>query len=451
MMKTSMLLAVLLLPTQNTTAEKLPVRPKPVRTDRKGPLAGLPGAPGAHLDKIRGLKDGEWVSLGTPAPDPKWGGARGRSWSAQMTYAPDLQGAFIIGMGVHNFITPDGRLQDDIFFYDLNGHRWIAVYGGTNTTTFLDRAKSAELKIGDDGQLADKEGHPVPVSMIPHHSYHAHTYDTDQKKYVVAWNGNGVGHVGCEPGSRPEWEKAYREALGMLGGKSSGRPEKLIGTPLFFNTIAGKFERFALSGQPLTGAADGGVHGSICYLPTRKAFFHYHGGVTQLYDAVSHQCQSAGAQGKGQPGSSDVGLCYDSKRDRVYMGRGNYAPPPRPDEGNVYIYDVKANAWSNPPNKPNAGSFPPCNAGNTHYDVANDRVVAISHPAGSREPGTVSVYNPETGAWEAGAAIPPAVSAGGECWHSFYSPEVNAHFLYVAGDSTDRGTMWAFRYKNHKK
>ena len=29
--------------------------------------------------------------------------------------------------------------------------------------------------------------------------------------------------------------------------------------------------------------------------------------------------------------------------------------------------------------------------------------------------------------------------------------EVNAHFLYVAGDSDDHGTMWVFRLKNRKK
>ena len=78
-------------------------------------------------------------------------------------------------------------------------------------------------------------------------------------------------------------------------------------------------------------------------------------------------------------------------------------------------------------------------------------MIAISHPAGSRDPGTVAVYNPDSGAWEGSSPIPPAVSAAGECWHSFYSPEFNAHFLYVAGDSTDKGTMWAFRYKHPKK
>src|SRR5262249_2239128 len=136
------------------------------RKDRSGPLAGLPSAPGAHLDKVRALKDGEWVSLGSPTPDPKWGAARGRSWSAYMSYAPDLHAAFLIGMGQHNYLMPDGRLQDDVCFYDVNAHRWIAAWPGTNTTTFLQRVKSGDLKLNDDGQLVDKEGHPAPLGMI---------------------------------------------------------------------------------------------------------------------------------------------------------------------------------------------------------------------------------------------------------------------------------------------
>ena len=46
---------------------------------KKGPLAGPPSPPGPHIDKIKALGDNEWLSLGSPAADPKWGKARGRS------------------------------------------------------------------------------------------------------------------------------------------------------------------------------------------------------------------------------------------------------------------------------------------------------------------------------------------------------------------------------------
>lgn len=43
-------------------------------------VLAAPSAPGKHLDKIKALRDGQWLDLGAPAPDPKWGKARGRSW-----------------------------------------------------------------------------------------------------------------------------------------------------------------------------------------------------------------------------------------------------------------------------------------------------------------------------------------------------------------------------------
>src|SRR5262245_61010403 len=60
------------------------------KAEKKGVLAGLPSAPGPTLARIKALKDGQWLNLGPPAADPRWGSARGRSWSSKMPYAPDL-------------------------------------------------------------------------------------------------------------------------------------------------------------------------------------------------------------------------------------------------------------------------------------------------------------------------------------------------------------------------
>jgi dTDP-4-dehydrorhamnose 3,5-epimerase-like enzyme len=83
-----------------------------------------------------------------------------------------------------------------------------------------------------------------------------------------------------------------------------------------------------------------------------------------------------------------------------------------------------------------------------HYDAANDRVISLAMWDGK---GSVAAYDPEKHEWEAGSAVPAEVVASKGCVHGFYSPEVNAHFVYVAGDSDDRGTMWAYRYRNPKK
>src|SRR5262245_37581834 len=74
------------------------------KVERKGPLAGLPGAEGRHLEKIKTLADDAWLNLDVPAADPKWGRALGRSWSPRMPYAPDLRGAFLTGEGSHGWV-----------------------------------------------------------------------------------------------------------------------------------------------------------------------------------------------------------------------------------------------------------------------------------------------------------------------------------------------------------
>src|SRR5687768_10677684 len=82
---------------------------KPGPGKPKGPLADLPSRPGGHVEKIKALGDNEWLNLGAPAADPTWGKARGRSWSSNMPFAPDVRGAFVFGEGVHAYTKPDGR------------------------------------------------------------------------------------------------------------------------------------------------------------------------------------------------------------------------------------------------------------------------------------------------------------------------------------------------------
>ncbi len=51
--------------------------------DKKGPLAELPSKPGPHIEKIKAMGDNQWLNLGVPAADPKWGKARGSAWGAK--------------------------------------------------------------------------------------------------------------------------------------------------------------------------------------------------------------------------------------------------------------------------------------------------------------------------------------------------------------------------------
>lgn len=79
-----------------------------------GPLTGLPNKPGPHIEKVKSLAGNSWLEMGSPAPDPKWGRARGRSWTSDMPLAPELRGAFLYGEGQHGYTKPDGHYMDDL-------------------------------------------------------------------------------------------------------------------------------------------------------------------------------------------------------------------------------------------------------------------------------------------------------------------------------------------------
>src|ERR1051325_5161608 len=130
--------------------------------DRKGPLAAVPSKPAAHIEKIKAMGDNEWLNLGVPAADTKWGKARGSSWGAKaLILAPDKRGAFLYGEGVHGYVKPDGHVMDDLWFYDINAHAWICLSPGTNTRTFTQRVKDKQLWIDEDGQVIDNTKQPV--------------------------------------------------------------------------------------------------------------------------------------------------------------------------------------------------------------------------------------------------------------------------------------------------
>jgi hypothetical protein len=415
----------------------------PTAVERQGPLVGLPSKPGPHIEKIKALGDNEWLNLGSPAPDPKWGKALGRSFSYKMPYAPDLQGAFLFGLGVHGFVKANGYYGDDLYFYDLNAHRWIALYPGTNSKDFVEKVKTGEFKVNDDGQLINKDGDLVPFAGMGYHGFQGHTYDTHLKKHVYFSATGGIGGDQHTAQIKP-----FADGTELLQKQIKGKTDRVTGTPFFFNTLTGKYERYAMDGsKPYT------VHGSLLeYLPSKKELFYYYLGKTSCYDIAAHKWSNAGAKGPA-PKGVDFGACYDSKRERIYVAGGGYRDPWGKDEGYVYIYDVKTNSWSNLPNKGKAPVYYDSNNACMNYDSANDRVICIVHLGGNlREASKVKgglcvyVYDPNTAAWSEDL-LPLPAKLPALCWNGFYSPEVNAHIIYMAGDSQDNGTMWAYRYK----
>lgn len=184
----------------------------PAAEPGEGPLAGLPSKPGPHIDKIKAMQDNSWLELGAPAPDPRWGRARGRSWMAKMPFAPELRGAFLYGEGQHGYTKPDGHYMDDLWFYDINAHRWICCYPGAP-------AKTLRLQLNADGFEATPDGDLIPVAQQVH-GYEMNSYDTDAKRLISM------------PNTHSYWEKAMPQRKDWL------KPPPADASPWFFAPAA---------------------------------------------------------------------------------------------------------------------------------------------------------------------------------------------------------------------
>ncbi len=402
----------------------------PDTAEKQGPLASLPSEPdAAHLKKLAALGDGEWLNLGSPAPDPKWGKARGRAWSPKAAFAPELRGAFVAGQGVHAFVKPDGHYQDDIFFYDINRHRWICAYPGADV-------KNLTLTVNEDGFEVDEAGDPRALAWCGH-MYQDITYNPDAKRLMFMDNPDPYyrGHFG----RRDKWRE---------GKKLAHR-----GTPWFWNTQTGKFERRVCTGNPPPHH-----YGRVLVYLGQGKTFHWWGGawkgVVGIHDYKPDHWARMHPSGDAPPWDAYMMASYDSKRKHVYIGGRPYKESEVNDT--LRIYDVAANKWTNPKPKNAVLTYFPNNVANMHYDSVNDVIIVFARSERTHrktEHLGVHVYDPTANQWRKPLPLPDSVreSAGNLCWTGFYDPQTNMHFFHTAGDSRDNGTMWAFRYKRADK
>jgi hypothetical protein len=269
--------------------------------DKKGPLTDLPSKPGPHVEKIKALGDNEWLKLGAPAADPKWGKARGSSWGAKaLILAPEKRGAFLFGEGVHAFVKPDGHVMDDLWFYDLNAHAWMCLHPGTNTKTFTQRVKDKELLIDEKGQLIDKTKQPVPVHTLVH-AWGYLAYDSDRKKFAfLSWNGTAGGPV---PRYFLGGEKEMDEGLKLLEEQLKGK-KKLVFSPWFYDVASGRFER-----SPATNptAVNAGGFPQFHYLPSMKRFFAVGSDTVATFDPAKDEWTDLKPNGPAPRGTTPAG------------------------------------------------------------------------------------------------------------------------------------------------
>lgn len=407
-------------------------------TEEEGPLAGLPSKPGPHLEKIQALGDNEWLNLGKPTADPKWGSARGRSWSSNQPAAPNLRGGFVFAEGVHAYVKPDGRYMNDLWFYDINAHRWVCCYPGIEVKSLAGRIKDRKLTLNDDGLLVDNSGEPLPPLLI--HAYGNLGYDPARKKFLTfggqfenyfTW---GKGAVFHEP-----YKLFQEQRVGKKYPKYS---------PFLYDAATGRFE---CSPVPVAPEGRGTFGGDVlAYVSSRKQFFY--GGTRGVwyFDVGTRTWTDAKPKGTS-PTGIDHCATYDSKRDRVYY----YQADGKTMEDNFFVYDVKANEWSRP--KPTGSGPVKCTSYESifNFDEASDRLVVIRLYDGPTrekpEPGLrrgVYAYDPQTNTWADPHPLPAeVVKAIRNGNFGFYDPVLNVYFCYFAGDSADDGTMWVYRYK----
>jgi hypothetical protein len=403
---------------------------EPAKNARPNPLAALPSKPGAHIDKIKALGDNQWLNLGAPAADPKWGKARGSAWGAKaLILAPDLHGAFLFGEGVHAYVKPDGHVMDDLWFYDINAHAWICLYPGTDTRTFNQRVKDQELKIDDNGLLRDKDGQAIPVHTLIH-AWGNLTYDTDRKKFAfLASNGLGRYFLGGE--------KQMDEGVKLLEEQIKGK-KKPVFSPWFYDVASGKFER-----TPTTSATavNAGGFPQFHYLPSRKQFFAVGSDTVAIFDPAKNQWSDAKPKGP-KPKGYDCPGCYDSKRNRVYRADGDG------EKGKgLMAYDIDSNTWIELEPKGNGPEAMNTNGAFYEYDPAQDLVIVLQMRG--KTPG-IFTYNPQTNAWAAPLPFPADGPKFSIAANTCYDRVLNVYLCHLAGDSSDNGVVWAYRHKKRE-
>ena len=390
---------------------------------RRGALSQLPSPPGPHVEKIKALSDQSWLDLGPPAPDPKWGRACGRSWTAKMPLAPELRGAFLFGEGVHGYTKPNGHYMDDLWLYDINGHRWICCYPGADTRTL-------NLTLNADGFEVTTDGQPLPVASMVH-GYEMTTYDSDHHRFMSMPNPGGY-----DKRALPQRQRWWKE------------PPRDV-SPWLFETITGCWNRLR-TGTPAPPSGFGDI---LIYLPGRQqAFFAHRSSEVWLYDIPGNRWKSVNSRGPRPPFGIDATACYDSKRERIYLGGGSYPVAPT-DRNAFWIYDLKTNTFIDP--KPHGQ---PCQGSTSYptknalmlYDSANDVVLLIVHSFfdSDKDRLGIYVYDPKTNAWAAKALpVPDRLGLNNKPKNGFYDPVLNAVFIHTAGDSQEDGVIWAYRYR----
>ncbi|MBL8024833.1 MAG: T9SS type A sorting domain-containing protein [Fibrobacteres bacterium] len=392
-------------------------------TIKPNPLAALPSAPGGHIDSIRAIGSNSWYNLGAPTGDPKWGRALGCAWGGRsIVFAPELRGGFRTGEGDHGYVKSNGFGQDDYWFYDINGNRWICIYPGTDVRGFNDSVANGALRVDSNGQAVDRSNQPIP-GHLHIHAWGNLTYDTDLKKFIMIAGGSfgryfmpGLTTIGT--------------GITQLEAQGLNKSGPKFG-PWAYNTLTGEFER-----ELVTNSRSGvGSFPSTYYIASQKEYFQGGADGVSFFNPTTRTWRNVSSPGTG-PSGYDFSGCVDAKHNRVYMGN---------NPNNFLYFDLNTQKWVRIAN-PMGYKFEFGSAyGALSYDSIND-IVLIFDFTNTK---STYIFEPETNRWISAIPFPYEYKKVLKLNNApFYDNELGVHFIYTASDSRDDGIMWAYKLRD---
>ncbi|MBL8025862.1 MAG: hypothetical protein JNL74_05595, partial [Fibrobacteres bacterium] len=236
----------------------------------------LPSESGPTVALIKASKERTFIALGAPAADSVWGKAYGRAWGGKgFIGVPHLRAAFLAGEGYHSGIrTVNGRIYglDDYWYYDINGHRWVNIFPGTDVTNFKQNVIDGKIKVDSLGRGLDSTGMPLPCHLLIH-AWGYLTYDSDAKKIIFYGTSGGFSRYfmpGMGSGQPTSAFQSMDGGLSLLEAQGLNKSGPVWG-PWAYNTVTGKFEHeLANNGRTLGGDA----FGQFMYIPSKKKLLY---------------------------------------------------------------------------------------------------------------------------------------------------------------------------------
>jgi hypothetical protein len=197
-----------------------------------------------------------------------------------------------------------------------------------------------------------------------------------------------------------------------------------------------------------------GPHSVLQYVDSRKMHF-WPGDKADYWLDLAAMKMTVRPVAQGEPRipreTGQHNGCYDPKRDRVYVGGGNYGGALQVSKDiaaptdNFFYYDVKADRWVKPDPKGKFPIFWGVGESFVSYDTVHDKLVIMqfNHHI-KKEDRLIYVYDPDKN--EFADPIAPT-DLPGNVGHGFFCPELNVFVIQIAGGDNRVADTWVWRYK----